>query len=92
MCIRDSNNTQLNARLNYSYHGEESNRLNAGDGNTAPSYNLLGVRLDVTFANGLNVYAYGRNITDEVYFLELNGGARLVGAPATYGGGVSYAF
>ncbi|MBJ2135214.1 TonB-dependent receptor [Paraglaciecola chathamensis] len=87
-----SNNTQLNARLNYNYHGEESNRLNAGDGNTAPSYNLLGVRLDVTFANGLNVYAYGRNITDEVYFLELNGGARLVGAPATYGGGVSYAF
>lgn len=87
-----ANNTQLNARINYSYHGEESNRLNAGDGNTAPSYGLLGVRVDVTFASGLNIYAYGRNITDEVYFLELNGGARLVGAPATYGGGVSYAF
>ncbi|WP_340677309.1 TonB-dependent receptor [Paraglaciecola sp.] len=87
-----ANNTQLNARLNYSYHGEESNRLNAGEDNTAPSYSLLGVRVDVTFDNGLNVYAYGRNITDEVYFLELNGGARLVGAPATYGGGVNYAF
>jgi iron complex outermembrane receptor protein len=87
-----ANNTQLHARLNYSYHGEESNRLNAGEGNTAPSYTLLGIRMDVTFTNGLNVYAYGRNITDEVYFLELNGGARLVGAPAMFGGGVKYAF
>jgi outer membrane receptor protein involved in Fe transport len=87
-----TNNTQLNARLNYSYHGEESNRLNAGDGNTAPSYSLLGVRVDVTLANSLNIYAYGRNITDEVYFLEINGGARLVGAPASYGVGINYAF
>lgn len=87
-----TNNTQLNARLNYSYHGEESNRLNAGDGNTAPSYSLLGVRVDVTLANSLNFYAYGRNITDEVYFLEINDGARLVGAPASYGVGINYAF
>ena len=87
-----ANNTRLNAHLNYSYHGEESNRLNAGEGNTAPSYSLLDVRADLTFTNGLNVYAYGRNITDEVYFLELNAGARLVGAPATYGVGVRYAF
>jgi iron complex outermembrane receptor protein len=85
-------NTLFNARLDYSYHGEESNRLNAGDGNTAPSYSLLGVRADLTFANGLNVYAYGRNITDEVYFLELNAGARLVGAPEIYGAGIRYAF
>jgi outer membrane receptor protein involved in Fe transport len=86
------NNIMVNARINYTYHGEESNRLNAGEGNTAPSYELLGVRVDLTLANGLNLYAYGRNITDEVYFLELNGGSRLVGAPATYGVGVSYAF
>ena len=87
-----ANNAQLNARINYSYHGKESNRLNAGEGNTAPSYDLLGIRVDLTLANGINIYAYGRNITDEVYFLELNGGSRLVGAPATYGAGVSYAF
>jgi iron complex outermembrane receptor protein len=87
-----ANNAQLNARFNYSYHGKESNRLNAGEGNTAPSYDLLGIRVDLTLANGINIYAYGRNITDEVYFLELNGGSRLVGAPATYGAGVSYAF
>jgi len=87
-----TSNTQLNARLNYSYHDEESNRLNAGEGNTTPSYGILGLRVDVTFNNGLNLYAYGRNITDEVYFLELNSGSRLVGAPATYGGGISYAF
>jgi iron complex outermembrane receptor protein len=87
-----ANNAQLNARINYSYHGKESNRLNAGEGNTAPSYDLLGIRVDLTLANGINIYTYGRNITDEVYFLELNGGSRLVGAPATYGAGVSYAF
>lgn len=87
-----ANNTEVNAQLNYSYHGEESNRLNAGEGNTAPSYSLLGLRVDLTLNNGLNIYAYGRNITDEVYFLELNDGARLVGAPATFGGGVSYKF
>jgi iron complex outermembrane receptor protein len=87
-----ANDTQLHARLDYSYHGEESNRLNAGESNIAPSYNLLGARADLTFANGLNVYAYGRNITDEVYFLELNAGARLVGSPAVYGVGVRYAF
>lgn len=38
------------------------------------------------------VYAYGRNITDEVYFPELNGASRLVGAPATYGVGLRYNF
>jgi iron complex outermembrane receptor protein len=86
------NNTMLNARLDYKYHGEESNRLNAGEGNTAPSYSLIGIRADLTFASGVNVYAYGRNITDEVFFLELNAGARLVGAPALYGVGVRYAF
>ncbi|MGP4933815.1 hypothetical protein ACTXIM_18060, partial [Pseudoalteromonas nigrifaciens] len=43
-----TSNTQLNARLNYSYHDEESNRLNAGEGNTTPSYGILGLRVDVT--------------------------------------------
>ncbi len=52
----------------------------------------MGVRADLTFTSGLNIYAYGRNITDEVYFLELNGGARLVGAPESYGIGVRYGF
>ena len=32
------------------------------------------------------------DITDEEYFLELNAGARLVGAPATYGVGVRTTF
>ncbi len=82
----------FSARINYSYHGEESNRLNAGKGNITPEYSLLGVRLELALLNGVTLYAYGRNINDEEYFLELNAGSRLVGAPATYGGGFNYAF
>jgi hypothetical protein len=34
----------------------------------------------------------GRNITDEVYFPEVNGASRMVGAPATYAAGVRLTF
>lgn len=84
--------SHFRARLDYSYHDEESNRLNAGEGNMTPSYSLLGLRLELALHSGLTLYAYGRNILDKVYFLELNAGARLVGAPATYGAGLTYSF
>jgi outer membrane receptor protein involved in Fe transport len=82
----------INAELSYSYHGEESNRLNAGAGNTSDEYSLINARLELAMLNGITLYAYGRNIGDEVYFLELNSGARLVGSPATYGAGFRYGF
>lgn len=81
-------NRVLSTRISYSYHDEETNRLNAGPGNTVPDYSLLNINVDLELGNGFTAFAYGRNITDEVYFLELNGGARLVGAPATYGVGL----
>ena len=83
---------QLRSRIDYTYHGAESNRLNASGSNIADAYSLLGLRTELAFESGLSIYAYGRNILDEVYFLERNGGERLVGAPATYGGGVRYQF
>lgn len=82
----------LRSRLGVSHHGEESNRLNAAPNNTVQPYTLVGVRVELASPSNWSVYAYGRNITDEVYFPELNGAARLVGAPATYGGGVRYSF
>ncbi|RAK52669.1 TonB-dependent receptor domain-containing protein [Phenylobacterium deserti] len=83
---------RLDSRLGVTHHGEESNRLNASPGNTAPAYTLVNARVELTAPGDWSLYAYGRNITDEVYFPELNGAARLVGAPATYGVGARFAF
>lgn len=87
-----SNGWRLDSRLGVSHHGEESNRLNAIPGNTAEAYTLMNARMELTTNDSWSVYAYGRNITDEVYFPELNGASRLVGAPATYGVGLRYSF
>ncbi len=87
-----SNGWMINSRLGVSHHGEESNRLNAIPGNTAEAYTLVNARVELASTADWAVYAYGRNITDEVYFPELNGASRLVGAPATYGVGLRYAF
>ncbi|WP_201722954.1 TonB-dependent receptor [Caulobacter sp. X] len=82
----------LRSRLGVTHHGEESNRLNATAGNTAKAYTLVNARVDLATPRNWTLYAYGRNITDEVYFPELNGAARLVGAPATYGFGARFDF
>jgi len=87
-----ANGWALNSRLGVSHHGEESNRLNAIPGNTAEAYTLVNARFELATPGDWSVYAYGRNITDEVYFPELNGASRLVGAPATYGVGLRYNF
>lgn len=83
---------RLDTRLSASHHSEESNRLNAAPGNTAEAYTLVNARMELSSVADWSIYAYGRNITDEVYFPELNGASRLVGAPATYGVGLRYAF
>ncbi|MFC7332313.1 TonB-dependent receptor domain-containing protein [Rhodocista pekingensis] len=82
----------LTSTLSVSHHGEESNRLNALPNNTTEAYTLVDARVELEALAGWSVYGYGRNITDEVYFPELNGASRLVGAPATYGVGFRYAF
>lgn len=87
-----NNGWRLDTRLAASHHGEESNRLNAIPGNTAEAYTLVNARMELASTANWSVYAYGRNLTDEVYFPELNGASRLVGAPATYGAGVRFRF
>lgn len=82
-------NARLTSRLSYSYHGEESNRLNAVAGNTAPDYDLINARSELLLNDRYSFYVFGRNLGDSVYFPELNGPVRLVGAPRTFGGGFS---
>lgn len=82
----------LGSRVGVSHHGKESNRLNALPNNTAEAYTLVDMRMELTAPGDWSVYVYGRNITDEVYFPELNGAARLVGEPATWGAGLRYRF
>jgi len=79
-------------RFTLTYRGEESNRLNALPNNTSPAYTLLGARLDLTAPGNWGLFAYGRNMTNAVYFPELNGASRLVGAPATWGLGARVDF
>ncbi len=83
---------QLTGNASVFYHGKESNRLNATPGNIAPGYTIVNARLELQSPDGWSVYAAGRNITDEVYFPELNGASRLVGAPATYSLGLRFEF
>ncbi|MDC7677195.1 TonB-dependent receptor domain-containing protein [Asticcacaulis machinosus] len=82
----------LTSRLTVAHHGEESNRLNALPNNTAEAYTLTNLHIDLASPASWSVYAYGKNVTDEVYFPEKNGASRLVGAPATYGLGLRYSF
>ncbi|MEE4452216.1 TonB-dependent receptor [Novosphingobium resinovorum] len=83
---------KLSSRANVFHHGKESNRLNAVVGNISPAYTLVNARIELESPAGWSVYAMGRNITDEVYFPEMNGAARMVGAPATYAVGFRVAF
>ncbi|CAM5419337.1 Outer membrane receptor protein involved in Fe transport OS=Sphingobium scionense OX=1404341 GN=GGQ90_005619 PE=3 SV=1 [Sphingobium scionense] len=83
---------KLSSRANIFHHGKESNRLNAVVGNIAPAYTLLNARIELESPHGWSLYAMGRNITDEVYFPELNGASRMVGAPATYAVGARFSF
>jgi len=83
---------QARLRMTFSHRASESNRLNALPNNISPAYNLLGARLDITTPGNVGLFAYGRNLTDTVYFPELNGASRLVGAPLTWGIGASYRF
>jgi iron complex outermembrane recepter protein len=82
----------LKSRANIFHHGKESNRLNAVVGNTSPAYTLLNARIELESPHGWSIYAMGRNITDEVYYPEMNGASRMVGAPATYAMGVRMSF
>ena len=86
--LRINDNLRMTSSLNKSYHGAESNRLNATIGNTSGDYSLVNARIDLAIGDQFSIYAFGRNLQDTVYFPELNGPVRLVGAPKTLGIGL----
>jgi iron complex outermembrane recepter protein len=88
--VQINDSMRLTTALTTSYHGAESNRLNAVPGNTSRGYNLTNARVDLAIGDNFSVYAYGRNLADTVYFPELNGPVRMVGAPKTLGVGIRF--
>lgn len=82
----------LNTNVNLRRQDDEYKRLNNSPANFVEGYTLLNARMEVASENGLSLYAYVRNLTDEVYFTEFDRGARLVGEPRTFGAGVRYSF
>jgi iron complex outermembrane recepter protein len=85
--------------LNANYSFESNSYYNATNEKQASTdgWERLDARATFTLRNGLDVYIYGRNLTDERY---VTNGARLNAAlifgtlndPRTYGAGVKYAF
>jgi iron complex outermembrane receptor protein len=91
---------ELKPQMNFSYiddHFKEIDNFVAVEG-----YGRLDLRLALTSPDsGLTLAAFGRNVTDEVYFTgvipataagAVIGQQRIVGRPATYGISLEYAF
>jgi len=82
----------LKSSVDLRHQGSEYKRLNNSPANFVESYTVFNARLEVASENGMSLYAYARNLTDEVYFTEFDRGARLVGEPRTFGAGIKYSF
>ncbi|AEG51427.1 TonB-dependent receptor [Sphingobium chlorophenolicum L-1] len=80
--------TTLDAR----YKSSEFKRLNNLPTSRVGAYSVFGLRGEVSSDQGWSVFAYIRNLTDEVYLIDRNVAQRLVGSPRTFGGGVRYEF
>ncbi|APL93591.1 TonB-dependent receptor [Sphingobium indicum] len=74
------------------YKSAEFKRLNNVATSRVPTYALFGLRGELSSDAGWSVFAYVRNLTDEVYAIDRNLAQRLVGSPRLFGGGVRYEF
>ncbi|HUD28257.1 MAG TPA: TonB-dependent receptor, partial [Novosphingobium sp.] len=71
----------------------EFKRLNNALGAKVPAYTLLNARIDLKLTQtGLGFFAYARNLTDEVYYIDRTAGGRLSGSPRVFGGGATLQF
>lgn len=61
-----------------------------------PSYTVVDARAGILLRNGLQVFVYGRNLTNEYYWDSVasfgDGAARFAAAPRTWGVNMSYSF
>jgi len=73
--------------------GSEFKRLNNAVSARVPGYWLLNARIDLELENpGITLFAFGRNLTDEVYYVDYSATARLTGSPRVFGGGLRFDF
>jgi iron complex outermembrane recepter protein len=81
--------TTLDARRKSS----EFKRLNNDLRSEVEGFTTIDMRVELRApGSGWSAYVFGRNLTDEIYFVDRNGGARLAAAPRTYGAGARYEF
>ena len=81
--------TTLDARRKSS----EFKRLNNNLRSQVEGFTTVDLRVELRASDrGWSAYVFGRNLTDETYYVDRNGGARLVAAPRTYGLGARYDF
>ena len=81
--------TTLDARRKSS----EFKRLNNNLRSQVEGFTTVDLRVELRASDrGWSAYVFGRNLTDQTYYVDRNGGARLVAAPRTYGLGARYDF
>jgi iron complex outermembrane receptor protein len=91
--FRPGGDWRLGATLDVRNKSSEFKRLNNNLGSQVEGYTLFNLRAEINNeASGWGVYAFGRNLTEEIYFLDRNAGGRLVGPPRTFGAGLRFDF
>lgn len=72
---------------------KEFKRLNNSLTSEVEGFTTMDLRVELRAVDsGWSGYLFSRNLNDEVYYVDRNGGSRLVAAPRTFGLGVRYAF
>jgi iron complex outermembrane receptor protein len=90
---RMGNGMTLATTLDARRKSSEFKRLNNNLRSQVEGFTTVDLRVELrTPEAGWSAYVFGRNITDETYFVDRNGGARLAAAPRTYGIGARYDF
>jgi iron complex outermembrane receptor protein len=90
---RPSEQWRFGATLDVRNKSSEFKRLNNNLGSKVEGFTLINLRAELANeGSGWSVFVFGRNLAEEVYFLDRNGGGRLVGPPRTFGAGLRYDF
>ena len=86
-------NLMLATTIDVRNKSSEFKRLNNDLRSLVEGFSTVDLRIELRAPEkGWSTYVFGRNLTDETYFSDRNGGARLVAPPRTYGLGARYAF
>lgn len=90
---RPGSDWRFDATLDVRNKSSEFKRLNNDFGTKVEGFTLVNLRTELANeGSGWSVYAFGRNLFEEIYFLDKTRGGRLVGPPRTFGVGVRRSF